>query len=60
VARHPLATNKIKPKTITRRSREPIKTSQAGSVLRPRFLGRLRALLERSEGLERRGFGAAL
>ncbi|MGH3148554.1 MAG: hypothetical protein ACRDTR_22475 [Rubrobacter sp.] len=49
----------MKPKTITRRSREPIRVSQAGMVLR-RFAGRERGLLERSEGLGRRGFGAAL
>jgi hypothetical protein len=59
VATHPLATKKIKPKTTTRRNREPIRVIQAGSVLPPRFFW-LRGLLERSEGLGRRDFGAAL
>jgi hypothetical protein len=59
VATHPLATKKIKPKTAASRSREPMRVIQAGSVLRLRFFWP-RGLPERPEGLERRGFGAAL
>ena len=39
VATHPLATKKMKPKTTTRRSREPIRVIQAGSVLLRRLAG---------------------
>ncbi len=61
VATQPRATKKIKPKTTTRRRREPTRVSQAGSVL-PAALLRAAAgsFLGRPEGLGRRDFGAAL
>jgi hypothetical protein len=60
VATQPRATKKINPKTTTRSRMEPIRVSQAGSVLWRRCLGRLRGLLGRPDGLGRRDFGAAL
>ncbi|HJQ28504.1 MAG TPA: hypothetical protein VJ827_04135 [Rubrobacter sp.] len=60
VATQPRATKKINPKTTIRRRREPIRVSQAGSVLWRRCFGRLRGLLGRPDGLGRRDFGAAL